>query len=95
MARSKKLNAKRRVRFIYLGQPGQQVYLAGDFNAWSTDKKVMLDKSGTGEFVALCVLLPGIYQYKFLVDGLWVLDQNNPNFKLNEFGSHNSVLEVQ
>jgi len=95
MARSQKLNAKRRIKFMHLGKAGQQVFLAGDFNDWSTDKKPMLDKKCTGEFVATCVLAVGAYQYKFFVDGLWVLDHKNPNFAVNEFGSHNSVLEVR
>lgn len=95
MARSQKLNAKRRIKFVYLGKAGQEVFLAGNFNDWSTDKKPMLDKKSNGEFVAICVLAAGDYQYKFFVNGLWMLDQKNPNFAVNEFGSHNSVLEVK
>ncbi|NLZ64492.1 MAG: hypothetical protein GX902_11860 [Lentisphaerae bacterium] len=95
MARSKKLNVKRRVQFVYYGKAGQEVFLSGEFNAWATDKKPMLDKQGNGQFVATCVLAAGEYQYKFFVDGLWVLDSRNPNFVVNEFGSHNSVLKVQ
>jgi len=95
MARSKKLNAKRRVQFVYHGTAGQEVFLSGEFNAWATDQKPMLDKLGNGQFVATCFLPAGEYQYKFLVDGLWVLDSSNPNFVINEFGSHNSVLKVE
>jgi len=39
-------------------------------------------------------LIPGLYAYKFLVDGQWVNDPNNPRTVANQFGSLNNVIEV-
>ena len=40
------------------------------------------------------LLEPGTYEYKFVVDGEWKLDESNPNFAPNSLGSLNSVLVV-
>ncbi|MFA6928834.1 MAG: glycogen-binding domain-containing protein [Lentisphaeria bacterium] len=94
MACSKKINAKKRIIFVYHGTPGDSVFLAGDFNAWKTDQKILQDKKKDGTFSCICLLSPGKYQYKFFVNGVWALDANNPNLSPNEFGSHNSILEI-
>lgn len=53
------------------------VYLAGDFNGWSTSKHRMKPCS---EGYSLTVpLSEGFYQYKFFVFGEWVHDQHNPH----------------
>ena len=41
------------------------------------------------------MLEPGTYEYKFVVDGEWKLDSNNPNFAPNDLGTLNSVLVVE
>ena len=38
---------------------------------------------------------PGEYQYRFIVDGNWMEDPNNPNKTPNEFGEYNSVLDIK
>ena len=95
MACSKKINARKRVTFLYRGKPGDKVFLAGDFNDWKTDVKELQDKNNDGTYACICMLAPGKYLYKFFVNGHWDLDTNNPNVAPNEFGSHNSVREVQ
>jgi hypothetical protein len=37
-------------------------------------------------------LLPGKHQYKFVVDGKWIVDPANELREPNEFGEENSVL---
>jgi 1,4-alpha-glucan branching enzyme len=95
MARSKKINARKRITFIYRGKPGEKVFLCGDFNTWKTDCKELKDKKNDGTYACICMLQPGKYQYKFFVNGIWTLDASNPNLEPNEFGSHNSIIEIE
>ena len=62
------------VTFRYNGS-GTNVYLAGSFNSWSTSANKMT-KSG-GVFSTTVTLEPGVYEYKFVVDGEWITDPAN------------------
>ena len=69
------------VELSYQAAPGKSVGVAGSFNDWDPE------------------LLPMAYSpetsaYKFVVDGEWVLDESNPNFAANDFGTLNSVINV-
>ncbi len=70
-----------------------QVNLAGDFNGWEMTTLV-LRKDADGLWRITVELKPGSYAYKFLVDGQWVNDPNNPRTAANQFGSLNNVIEV-
>ena len=85
--------SRRAVNLEYRALPGCEVLLAGSFNEWKPVKKLE-DRNGDGIYRCRLLLAPGIYYYKFLVDGEWRSDSENPNFVPNEFGSLNSVLEV-
>ena len=37
---------------------------------------------------------PGIYEYRFIVDGLWKNDPACDQYHLNRYGSHNCILTV-
>ncbi|KAL9156501.1 hypothetical protein ABFS82_09G081100 [Erythranthe guttata] len=55
---------------------GNQVFLSGSFNGWSERiAMVLVEGSGT-IFQRIIDLPPGCYQYKFLVDGTWRIDQH-------------------
>ncbi|KAL7099525.1 hypothetical protein ACP275_09G089400 [Erythranthe tilingii] len=55
---------------------GNQVFLSGSFNGWSERiAMVLVEGSGT-IFQRIIDLPPGCYQYKFLVDGTWRVDQH-------------------
>lgn len=41
------------------------------------------------------MLEPGVYEYKFVINGEWKIDERNPNFVPNDIGSLNSVLELE
>ncbi len=86
--------SRRAVCFELNEQPGCKVLLAGSFNNWQPSR-AMSDKNGDGVYRCRMLLAPGIYHYKFIVDGEWRLDPANPNFQPNDFGSLNSVLEVK
>lgn len=82
------------VQFVYYGPEALQVSVAGDFNLWSQEAHLLANEKGDGFWTCTIQLDPGIYEYKFLVDGEWMLDSNNPRRKENEIGGWNSVVEV-
>jgi len=88
-------SAKRRVNFVVEGAPGKVVGVAGSFNDWNPEKKLLSYKESKGVYTGSIMLDPGTYEYKFVIDGEWQLDENNPNFSHNDFGSLNSVLVVE
>ena len=86
--------ARKRIEFVLEDAPGRNVAVAGTFNDWKP-AKLLTDKTGTGVYVAVMLLEPGVYEYKFVVDGEWKLDERNPNFAPNSLGTLNSVLHVE
>ncbi len=82
------------VEFTLAGYPrAQAVALAGTFNGWSTRRHLFFRQ---GNLWKCRLHLPsGRYQYKFVVDGRWVLDPNNTMVVENEFGTGNNVLVVK
>jgi len=84
---------RRRVAFS-LDIPGaDSVYLAGDFNAWDLGKHP-LKKGKNGVWQKTLMLFPGRYEYRFLVDGRWINDLQNPETCPNAFGTLNNVITV-
>ncbi len=70
--------------------PGaKSVAIAGDFNGWN--KNDFLTREGDGYWTGKFKIKPGLYQYKFIIDGQWTLDPNNPakieNFNRTDFNS--------
>jgi hypothetical protein len=66
------------------------VTLAGTFNNW--DQSQLVCGREDGVWVCRVDLEPGEYTYKFIVDGNWVLDPDNPNTIEDEAGNTNNVL---
>ena len=85
---------KKRVTFTVQCATGSTVYLAASFNDWDATAKPMAENRGSGVFKAVCMLAPGAYEYKFVINGEWTVDPNNPNFVVNDLGTLNSVVEV-
>ncbi len=56
------------------------VRIAGSFNSWTTSNPgfIMSKKAGDSQYSITINLTPGVYQYKFVVDGNWFWDPNNP-----------------
>jgi len=88
-------SAKRRVVFTYEGPAGKKVCVAGSFNDWDPACKQLEFKESRGVYTGTMMLESGNYEYKFVFDGEWQLDVNNPNFAHNDFGSLNSMLVVE
>jgi len=66
-----------------------EVYVAGDFNEWTPSPLQRIGEVWEKNFN----LEPGKYEYKFIVNGNWVLDPNNELVNENN-GVLNSVVEV-
>jgi 1,4-alpha-glucan branching enzyme len=89
-----KTAGRKRVTFKYKAKPGLDIAVAGNFNGWDPDHKLMKDKDGTGDYQITMLLPKGVYEYKFHVDGKWCVDPDNPNFITNPHGTLNSLIEV-
>jgi 1,4-alpha-glucan branching enzyme len=71
-----------------------KVSVAGNFNGWNPCS-IVAKKDRKGVWSTKVSLSPGTYEYKFVVDGSWVLDPANNKAVYNSVGSQNSVLEVK
>ncbi|MFH1754624.1 MAG: alpha amylase N-terminal ig-like domain-containing protein [Candidatus Latescibacterota bacterium] len=73
---------------------GADVFLAGTFNNWSATANQMTDDDGDGIFEYTMDLVPGRYEYKFVVNGTWYEDLNAAEFVDDTHGGRNSILNV-
>lgn len=73
---------------------GRDVKLAGSFNDWRPDQGVVTRKEN-GVVEKTVMLMPGTYQYRLVVDGVWREDPSNPEQVPNYSGGYNSVLQVE
>ena len=74
------------------------VRIAGDFNGWVPDKGVrsLIESEGqTRVWTKILNLPPGTYQYRYIVDGEWREDPENPQIVTGSAGGRNSVLVVR
>lgn len=69
------------------------VALAGDFNDWH-QSQVVCGKEGD-DWICRIDLEPGHHAYKFIVDGNWVLDPENPKTAVDDAGNTNNILIKQ
>ena len=84
----------RKVLFTLATAPGHTVAVAGSFNDWDPAFTPMEYDKINNLYRTDVYLKAGEYEYKFVVDGEWLLDEANPSFYPNDFGTLNSVLVV-
>ena len=83
------------VHFIYYDPEARRVRLTGEFNQWSRQGIALTPLRDTGIFYhSLQVRGPARVEYKFIVDGEWVMDPFCPNAVDNGIGEQNSFLVV-
>ena len=58
-----------------------------------SENELVMDKTSTG-WQFPYVVTAGNYEYKFIVDGKWILDPANKLYEQNEYNTYNSVLWV-
>lgn len=83
----------RPVLFTLRVPAARTIEIAGDFNCWVPEELLRPIKTD-GVWRKLYHLSPGTYRYKFLVDGEWTCDPQNPNTALNAYGVFDSVVEI-
>jgi 1,4-alpha-glucan branching enzyme len=66
----------------------KRVFVAGNFNNWKDGELPMIKKNGVWTYQLIAA--PGNYHYKFIVDGNWIRDPNNPLIA-EEGGEQNSL----
>ena len=82
------------VVFTFKDPVAGDVKLAGDFNDWEPDKGVTTRKAPDGTWEKVVRLGPGVYQYRYFVDGEWRPDPSNPRRVEGPAGGVNSVLII-
>lgn len=79
--------------FKLFAPEAKEVTLVGDFSNWQGDECPMR-RAKDGSWKKLVQLNPGRYEYRFVVDGHWWTDPENPDRQQNPYGQDNSVLVV-
>eukprot|EP01124_Arcella_intermedia_P018724 TRINITY_DN25865_c0_g1_i1.p1 TRINITY_DN25865_c0_g1~~TRINITY_DN25865_c0_g1_i1.p1 ORF type:complete len:126 (+),score=19.41 TRINITY_DN25865_c0_g1_i1:78-455(+) len=79
------------VNFSYDTYEAKEVLLAGSFNDWNP---VPMPRYTRSLFRVILFLNPGVYTYKFIVDGVWVSDTSKPQCDDN-CGGCNNVVTVE
>ncbi len=88
----------REVVVRYRDAAASDVRIAGDFNGWVPDKGVrsLIESEGqTRVWTKILQLPPGTYQYRYVVDGEWREDPENPEVVTSALGGRSSVLVVR
>jgi 1,4-alpha-glucan branching enzyme len=74
--------------------PGARcVLIGGSFNNWNPERDKML-RLEDGRWIMDLPLKPGVYEYRFVVDGKWMPDPRAVRNVTNPYGEPNSILEV-
>jgi len=69
-----------------------RVFLAGDFTNWLP---VRMRKAKAGAFAVTVPLSEGTHEYKFIVDGRWMIDPDNASSAANPYGTANSLVQME
>ena len=89
--------ASREIVIRFRNRDAADVRLAGDFNGWVPDKDVQSTVESEGStrvWTKVLSLPPGTYEYRYVVDGEWREDPENPLAVPAPVGGRNSVLVV-
>ena len=82
------------ITFEFAADAGSRVFIAGSFNAWDPSAHPLTYHPAEGLFRVTLLLAPGLYEYKFVVDGVWHVDVRCPHWALNGNGTLNSVIQI-
>ena len=81
------------ILFTYDAPGASGVTLAGSFNGWNAERNP-LTKNSDGRWSVVMALKPGKHEYKFVVDGSWFADAENPATAPDSFGGTNSLVQI-
>jgi 1,4-alpha-glucan branching enzyme len=81
------------IRIEFTHAVAATVSIAGTFNDWRPDATPMV-RVDQGRWIKDIALPPGTYEYRLVVDGVWIPDPAASETVPNPFGEQNSVLKV-
>ncbi len=81
------------VEFSIRAPKARKVFVVGEFNNWDPTATPMY-KGKDGKWTVTVPLKQGRYAYKFVVDGAWGPDPENPQSVDDGYGGKNSVVTV-
>jgi len=76
------------LKYFDTAKPAGAVLVGGSFSDW---KAVPMEREGD-EWQVILNLIPGSHLYKFVVDGEWYCDENQPHQNIN--GVINNIIDV-
>ena len=86
-------SGKKRVSFKLVAPEASEVFLAGTFNDWDSAARPMkIDARGIWR--TRVSLEPGVYEYRFFVDGEWMDDPECEECRENDYGTWNCMVRV-
>lgn len=71
------------------------VAVAGSFNGWDPSRGRMTRRDELGIFEVRIETPPGRYEYRLVIDGVWLCDPYNPARVSNGLGGENNLAVVQ
>ena len=84
-----------KVTFSVPAEHAKKVSVVGTFNDWNTKKAVELKKLKNGTFKgAVDLASDQSYEFRYVVDGAYVNDEQPDAYKWNDFGGENGVLNL-
>jgi hypothetical protein len=83
----------KQIEFTLKSPSARSVKLAGDFTNWEKSPVDMMHLQD-GVWSTVIPLAPGLYSYRFIVDGKWCDDPHSNHHAPNPFGGENSVIHV-
>lgn len=89
------INVGKYVTFLLNGyKNANRVILAGSFNDWN-ENDIKMERNEKGYWSYRLPLPAGKHYYKFIIDGTWILDPDNPVKEYDGEGNINSVFMVK
>ena len=85
--------AKSKQVFAYNAPTALSVMLAGDFTHWQKEA-IPMKRAKDGLWKVSVSLDPGVYHYRFLVDGQWKDDPECELRVANPYGGQNAIRNV-
>lgn len=80
--------------FNFYAPEAKEVHVVGDFNNWEVGDESRLDQCESGLWERRYYLVSGHYRYKFIIDGLYFGDPENPQSEPDPYGSYNSAFDI-
>lgn len=89
-----KLPGLTEIVFSVFAPEAKEVYVAGEFNNWSLDDNSRM-AFNNGTWMKKINFFSGRYRYRFVIDGKWTEDPDNPVKEKNPYGDMDSLIEIE